>query len=138
MRRRGGAAWSGTHTTQEPLPHLQPSCNTPALAHRASQGKLRIGLAEQTVLVALAHAAVLEREGLGGGKGKAGSEAVAGRLEQAAQVVKMVRERWGALRWSGAAQQLLRPGDPRDATSAACRPRGAAPASPLTTPLPCC
>ena len=45
------------------------------------------------MLVALAHAAVLEKEGLGSGAaaGKAGSEAVAGRLELAAQRVTQVR-----------------------------------------------
>lgn len=45
------------------------------------------------MLVALAHATVLEKEGLGSGAaaGKAGSEAVAGRLELAAQLVKQVR-----------------------------------------------
>lgn len=50
-----------------------------------AQGKLRIGLGEETVLAALAHAAVLQKEGPRGS-----SEAIAGRLEQAAQIVKQV------------------------------------------------
>jgi len=51
----------------------------------ATQGKLRIGLGEETVLAALAHAASLEKEGA-----KGSSEDVAGRLERAAQIVKQV------------------------------------------------
>lgn len=60
-------------------------CNVSPLLFRA-QGKLRIGLGEETVLAALAHAAVLQKEGAQGS-----SETIAGRLERAAQIVKQVR-----------------------------------------------
>lgn len=50
------------------------------------------------MLVALAHGAVLEREG---DSLKGGSEAVAGRLEQAAQIVKQVCVCGCRCRWMG-------------------------------------
>jgi len=50
---------------------------------RSLQGKLRIGLAEQTVLTSLAHAALLARDGAGGAD-------LAERLEEAARTLKMV------------------------------------------------
>jgi len=56
---------------------------------RSLQAKLRIGLAEQSVLVAIAHAASLHSDGLGKGK-KDNGVGLAERLERAAQTVKQV------------------------------------------------
>ena len=66
------------------LTALHPAVGHLTLSCALLQGKLRIGLAEQTVLVALAQAALLHEENKEAGIKKYDA-ALAGRLEKAAQ-----------------------------------------------------
>lgn len=67
----------------------------------SAQGKLRIGLAEQTVLVSLAQSALLHSEGKQAGiPKKSDDNELAGRLEAAAQVMGFVVTRISSSRIS--------------------------------------